>query len=125
MSAFVFTPALAGRAIPLLRSIASDLRAATLELASLRHTPVSETRDARQRALNRAMLECTRELDQIGCVFKGFHEGHALFDFPARLDGRPVFLCWRADETAVGHYHEVDRGFAQRQPLAPLGALPG
>jgi hypothetical protein len=125
MSAFVFTPELAVRAIPLLRSIATDLRAATVELASLRHAPASEARDVRQRALNRVLLECTRELDQIGCVFKGFHEEHALFDFPARLEGRPVFLCWRADESTVGHYHEVDRGFAQRRPLAALGALPG
>jgi hypothetical protein len=114
MPAFVFTPELAARAIPLLRSIAADLRAATVELASLRHAPACEERDGRQAALSRTLLECTRELDQIGCVFKGFHESHALFDFPARLEGRPVFLCWRADETTVGHYH-----------LAPLGALPG
>ena len=125
LSAFVFTPELAVRAIPLLRSIATDLRAATVELASLRHTPETAVRAARQGALSRVLLECTRELDQIGCVFKGFHEGHALFDFPARLEGRPVFLCWRADETTVSHYHEVDRGFAQRRPLVPIGAIPG
>ena len=40
-----------------------------------------------------------------------------LVDFPSRLDGRTVFLCWRLGEPEVLHWHELDAGFAGRQPL--------
>ncbi len=40
-----------------------------------------------------------------------------LVDFPARRDGREVYLCWRLGEDAVGWWHELDTGFAGRKPL--------
>jgi hypothetical protein len=40
-----------------------------------------------------------------------------LVDFPAAIDGRRVFLCWRMDEESVGFYHEQNTGFASRKPL--------
>jgi hypothetical protein len=55
------------------------------------------------------------ELQQVGCVFKGFEEG--LVDFCALRDDRLVFLCWRYGEPRISHWHEVDGGFAGRQPL--------
>jgi hypothetical protein len=30
-----------------------------------------------------------------------------------------VFLCWKLGEESVTFWHEVDAGFAGRQPLAP------
>lgn len=59
------------------------------------------------------------ELRQIGCEFKGFDEG--LVDFLSLRDGRPVFLCWKLGEESIEHWHELDAGFAGRQPLAPPG----
>jgi len=41
----------------------------------------------------------------------------ALLDFPARRDGRVVLLCWRDGEPSVAHWHDLDGGFASRQPL--------
>jgi hypothetical protein len=40
-----------------------------------------------------------------------------LLDFPGELDGRSVYLCWRADEDRVAHWHELTSGFAGRRPL--------
>jgi len=40
-----------------------------------------------------------------------------LIDFPARREGRLVYLCWRPDEERVTHWHEVDTGFDGRKPL--------
>lgn len=40
-----------------------------------------------------------------------------LVDFPAELDGRRVFLCWRLGEADVAWYHESGSGFAGRKPL--------
>jgi hypothetical protein len=40
-----------------------------------------------------------------------------LVDFLAKRDGRDVYLCWRYDEPAVAHWHDLEAGFAGRQPL--------
>jgi hypothetical protein len=57
------------------------------------------------------------ELEQIGCVLKGFDDG--LVDFRGRLDGRDVWLCWRLGEAEVNHWHEMDEGYRSRRPLEP------
>lgn len=55
------------------------------------------------------------ELDQIGCVFKGFEEG--LVDFHSLRDDRLVYLCWRYGEARITHWHDLDSGFSGRQPI--------
>lgn len=61
------------------------------------------------------------ELAGVGCTFKGFEGG--LVDFRSHLEGRDVFLCWKLGEEEVGHWHEVDAGFAGREPLQPQPAM--
>jgi hypothetical protein len=56
------------------------------------------------------------ELEQVGCVFKGFEQG--LVDFYGKLDGRDVFWCWKVGEERIEHWHELEAGFAGRQPVA-------
>jgi len=55
------------------------------------------------------------ELEQVGVVFKGFEAG--LVDFYALKDDRLILLCWKRGETHITHWHEVDAGFAGRQPI--------
>ena len=40
-----------------------------------------------------------------------------LVDFPAEIDDRSVFLCWRLGEDGVAWYHEQHAGFTSRKPL--------
>jgi hypothetical protein len=40
-----------------------------------------------------------------------------LVDFLSERDGRDVYLCWRYDEPAVAHWHDLEAGFAGRQPI--------
>lgn len=40
-----------------------------------------------------------------------------LLDFPSERDGSVVFLCWKAGEPKVAHWHTVEAGFEGRQPL--------
>lgn len=40
-----------------------------------------------------------------------------LLDFPALKDGREVCLCWKHGEGDIAFWHEVDEGFAGRQPI--------
>lgn len=55
------------------------------------------------------------ELDGIGVELKGIDEG--LVDFPSERDGRVINLCWRMGEDTIAWWHELDTGFAGRQPL--------
>jgi hypothetical protein len=36
-----------------------------------------------------------------------------------------VYLCWRFGEDRIGHWHELDGGFAGRRPLPADGDFVG
>jgi hypothetical protein len=40
-----------------------------------------------------------------------------LIDFPALRDGEEVYLCWIDGEPDIDFWHELDAGYAGRQPL--------
>jgi hypothetical protein len=63
------------------------------------------------------MREYERELQQLGVELKDYFTG--LIDFPAWMDGREVYLCWRLDEPTVAYWHELQAGVAGRQKLVP------
>jgi len=54
------------------------------------------------------------ELRRLGVEFKG---ADGLCDFYSIMDGREVFLCWKLGEPEVRYWHDLDAGFAGRQPL--------
>lgn len=43
-----------------------------------------------------------------------------LIDFPALVNGRPVWLCWRLGEDRVDWWHELSTGFSGRQRISDL-----
>ena len=58
----------------------------------------------------------TGELETLGIQLKDYERG--LIDFPSLRDGRVVLLCWQLGEgDQVEWWHDVDAGFAGRQPL--------
>jgi hypothetical protein len=59
--------------------------------------------------------ESVAEIDSIGAQVKDLDAG--LLDFPCRLDDQVVLLCWRMGEPAIEHWHPVDTGFKDRQPV--------
>lgn len=81
------------------------------KLQSLKHTY--------EQAMDR-LNELIEELQQVGVELKDFERG--LVDFPAWIGNREIYLCWLRSEQAVNHWHEVDTGYAARQPLATLEA---
>ena len=40
-----------------------------------------------------------------------------LMDFSAMRDGQEVYLCWQYGEEDSAFWHEIDAGFAGRQPI--------
>jgi len=40
-----------------------------------------------------------------------------LVDFPSRLNGRDIFLCWKLGEKRVAFYHGLEEGYSGRKEL--------
>ena len=40
-----------------------------------------------------------------------------LIDFPALMEGKEAFLCWKLDEPDIAFWHGLDAGYAGREPL--------
>lgn len=59
--------------------------------------------------------EALGEIDSIGVQVKDL--GAGLLDFPCRVDGELVLLCWRRGETRIEYWHTLEAGFRGRQPL--------
>lgn len=57
-------------------------------------------------------------IDQVGATLREIETG--LIDFPALVNGRQVWLCWRLGEGDVEWWHELGDGFGGRRPLVEL-----
>ncbi len=86
-----------------------------------RKQPAVEDRHA-VRALMETLNDTTDEIAALGCVIKDVEIG--LVDWPARHDGRDIWLCWRYGERTVEFWHDADAGYAGRRPVAELGSAP-
>jgi hypothetical protein len=61
------------------------------------------------------IVSCVQQIQDLGAVVKDVDTG--LVDFPAVHRGREVLLCWRLGEEEVGHWHDLEGGFAGRREL--------
>ncbi|MEP6991412.1 MAG: DUF2203 domain-containing protein [bacterium] len=127
----LFTVDQANRTLPLVRKIAEDVvrehrrwQEAVRELELLGSGGQPELPDPRVVALERRIQKVARELDgfqaeldALGIQLKDRRIG--LIDFPSELDGRPMLLCWQLGEPSVQFWHDLDTGYAGRQPLSP------
>lgn len=135
----LFTIEQANAMLPLVRAIATDLTSLAREVVERRHRldVITAGRDLKtgdpyadelthvEAELERdaaRLKEYLQELRELGVEPKGAMDG--LVDFPAMLDGRLVFLCWKLGEAEVAHWHELDAGFAGRRSLV-AGSLAG
>jgi len=130
----LFTLDEASSVLPRVRSLAADLRDKAQELVTLRAN-LDAFRQSKQtgdhavdgeaqlvvRTLGNAnrvaeeMRSLATELEEIGCELKDVHTG--LLDFRSLREDRVVYLCWRLGEDEIRFWHELDTGFAGRQPL--------
>jgi len=61
------------------------------------------------------ITELIEKVQGMGIELKDPEAG--LIDFRSIREGREVYLCWRLGEEHVYFWHEIDAGFAGRQPL--------
>jgi hypothetical protein len=130
----IFTPAEANATLPLVRAIVSDLVDLSRELIERRQRltlllggKAKNPRDPYHEELVQIQAEMEKdtlrlreyagELRELGVEPKSGTEG--LVDFPALLNGRKVYLCWKLGESRVLFWHDLEAGFMGRQPLRP------
>lgn len=128
----VFTLEEANAALPLVRAITRDLVERSQEIIERRQRlellrgsrdlatddPYSEELAQIEADLEKdseQLQEYVNELHALGVELKNPVEG--ILDFPARMDDRYIYLCWKYGEPEVLHWHELETGFAGRQPL--------
>ncbi len=74
---------------------------------------------------NRALSAMVQDFEKLDALIHRIQEmdvlikdvNLGLLDFPALKDGREVYLCWQYGEGEIAFWHEVDTGFAGRQPI--------
>ena len=84
----------------------------------VRDSAVGNGGGARGKAYWEALASLRREVEAMnaaGVVLRDPETG--LVDFPARREGRDIFLCWRVGEDHVRFWHGTDTGFSSRRPL--------
>ena len=70
--------------------------------------------------LEQTIRDALEKIHATGCIVKDLEVG--LLDFPARIDGEEVYLCWRLGEDRIRFYHRQDEGFSGRKPIDPRDA---
>lgn len=135
----VFTVDEANARLPLVRVIVQDLMRLAAEvtdrkdrlnmLARGRSSSSSDVYQAEVDQIEQELEKDTERLNEylhelldLGVEPKSATDG--LVDFPAMIDGKLAYLCWKFDEPEVLFWHTLDSGFAGRQSLT-AGSVAG
>ena len=68
----------------------------------------------REKAVQR-VKDTVAEIDATGVQVKDLDIG--LLDFPCRVEGEIILLCWKLGEKGITHWHNTEEGFAGRKPI--------
>ena len=75
---------------------------------------VARRKAERERAVQRAK-DAVAEIHATGVQVKDIDIG--LLDFPCKVDGEILLLCWKLGEKKITHWHSPEEGFAGRKPI--------
>lgn len=121
----IFTRDEANNMLPRIRPMLGELREQWARIKGLN----PEIRKLRDRAIYDAyhpqgveyvesvsrLTNLISEIRELGVLVKDLDKG--LCDFPYMKRDRVVYLCWHLGEDAIAYWHDVDAGFAGREPL--------
>ena len=128
----LFTVDQANACLPLVRSIVADMvqlardllerrqrldqlsRGRKLQKGNVYSEELEQMEEELEKDLER-LNGYAAELTALGVEPKGAAEG--LVDFPCTMDGKLSYLCWKYNEPEILYWHDLEAGFAGRQPL--------
>ena len=68
----------------------------------------------REKAIQR-IKDAIAEIDATGVQVKDLDVG--LLDFPCKVEGEIILLCWKLGESKITHWHNTTEGFSGRKPI--------
>ena len=125
MSERIFTLSEAVGLLPQLRSVLEEVTDEWNRIKSL-NPQIQKARDKAQfdgyspygveyiEAVSHLMF-LLQQIRDMGVILKDVDRG--LCDFPYMRNGRVVYLCWHLGEETIGYWHDIEAGFAGREPL--------
>jgi hypothetical protein len=131
----IFTVDEANRMLPLVGRIADDIVAtyaevnqalAAYEASKLRadadpaEGPELQRKDREVGDVLDRFQGLIQEIEALGGTVKDYERG--FIDFYGDVGGEIVYLCWSRGETAIGHWHRLDEGYAKRRDLPAVSA---
>ena len=107
----------ATKTLPLIKKIVADI----LQVGqTIRELSVEMEKPEDDPEINRLMDhldELFDEIEALGCYYKDWNFTVGLVDFPAKIGGKDVMLCWKSDEEEILYYHDSEAGFSGRRPI--------
>ena len=113
----VFTLQQAVKTLPLIKKIVVDILKTG---QSIRELSVEMEKPEEDPEINRLMDlldELFEEMEALGCYYKDWNFTVGLVDFPSKINGKEVMLCWRSDEEDIHYFHDAEAGYAGRRPI--------
>ncbi len=75
-------------------------------------SPFAPGRFSEQKA---EIVRIINRIEAYGCIVKDIDLG--LVDFPSMREGRAIYLCWKAGEPRIAHWHAMDEGYTDRKAI--------
>lgn len=113
----IFTPKEANQRLPLVKKIVRDILDKGHALRGLIKKVGNDDTSADLELLQVEIEALIGELEALGCYYKDWNFDIGLVDFPAIINNKEVFLCWRSDEPQVRWYHRIHDGYSGRKPI--------
>lgn len=111
-----FTPIEARKTLPLVKKIVKDILDTTKEIRLIADDLNGKIENnPKVEKMVEEVNSFMAELEEIGCYYKDWNFTIGLIDFPAIINGKDVFLCWKSDEDDIIYYHDIEAGFAGRK----------
>src|SRR5262245_25355109 len=121
----IFTLIEAQRLLPVLRSLLEDIGSVWSRIREL-DPEIQKARDKAQFdgysefgveyvELVSHLVTLLHHIKDMGVLLKD--AGKGLCDFPYMRQGKVVYLCWQLGEDRIEYWHDIETGFAGREPL--------
>lgn len=120
-----FTLEQANETLDLIRPLMEDVQAIRRKILESQPEAWTAIEKSVGNGGNRALSNMIQDFEQLDLLVHRILEtdvlikdiNTGLLDFPALRNGHEVYLCWQFGEEGIAFWHEVDAGYAGRQPI--------
>jgi hypothetical protein len=120
-----FTLEQANQALAVIRPLMDEVQAIRQKIMSSQPEAWTAIEKSVGNGGNRALSAMVQDFEKLDALVHRILETDVLIkdinigllDFPALKEGREVYLCWQYGEGEIAFWHEVEAGYAGRQPI--------